>query len=170
MAHSSCEIKVYTIEKYAKSLQYVGHIIINLNLKSTLNPSTFSVLNKNHAFVNWSSNMLTKGLHPIQICTHAIRESGQSGSVVTNHITGKINLSGIFTKGDKDKHHFLSIWVELMSLPPGLMPDSPVSSIHYHRATIHLPPKYISALFGHPIFPICYSPSWPEGCVGLYRL
>jgi hypothetical protein len=74
-----------------------------------------TVYNDNSACVNWARNMTTKGLRHIQMRENAVCESYQNGFLIVKHISGKINLSDMFTKEDKDTGHFLEIRNVVMS-------------------------------------------------------
>ena len=53
--------------------------------------------------------MTTKGLRHIQIRENAVRESCINGFIEVKHISGKVNLSDMFTKEDKYVNHFIMI-------------------------------------------------------------
>lgn len=72
-------------------------------------PLPTTVHNDNSACVNWSKNTTTKGLRHIQIRENAVRESFQKGFLTVEHCPGKLNLSDMFTKEEKDLQHFLNI-------------------------------------------------------------
>jgi hypothetical protein len=65
------------------------------------------IYNDNMACVCWSKATTTKGLQYVQIHENAVRESVQSDFITVQHIEGKINLSDLFTKEDKDTEHFI---------------------------------------------------------------
>ena len=72
-------------------------------------PNPTTVYNDNSACIQWSSNMTTKGLRHVQIRENAVRESVLNGFIEVKHIQGKVNLSDLFTKEDKDTGHFITI-------------------------------------------------------------
>eukprot|EP00957_Ditylum_brightwellii_P115070 8776412-Ditylum_brightwellii.AAC.1 len=62
--------------------------------------------------------MTSKGLRHIQMQENVICEVMQMGFASIEHVNGKINLSDIFTKEDKDTAHFLTLQDILMSPTP----------------------------------------------------
>jgi deoxyuridine 5'-triphosphate nucleotidohydrolase len=108
-ARSSAEAEIYATDECTKCLQHLHQIISGLNLHQDLMPSPTTIYNDNAACVCWSGNMTTKGLRHIQIRENAIRESVQNNFILVKHIQGKLNLSDMFTKEDKDVGHFLTI-------------------------------------------------------------
>ena len=108
-ARSSAESEIYATDECTKSLQHLSYIIDGFGLTSELMPSPTTIYNDNSACVNWSKNTTTKGLRHIQIRENAVRESCESGFIVVEHISGKLNLSDLFTKEDKDVQHFISL-------------------------------------------------------------
>ena len=71
--------------------------------------SPMTVYNDNSACIQWASNMTTKGLRHVQIREIAVRESVLNGFMTVKHVQGKVNLSDLFTKEDKDTGHFITI-------------------------------------------------------------
>ena len=69
------------------------------------------------ACVLWSKSKTTKNLRHIQINENAVRESIENKDVEFFHIPGNENLSDIFTKEDKNLHHFLRLRNIVMSPP-----------------------------------------------------
>jgi hypothetical protein len=65
------------------------------------------IYNDNMACVCWSKTTTTKGLRHLQICDNSIRESVQGDFITVKHIEGKVNLSDLFIKEDKDAEHFI---------------------------------------------------------------
>ena len=108
-ARSSAEAEIYATDECIKSLAHISYIIDGLDLQESIMPSPTIVYNDNSACVQWSVNLTTKGLRHIQIQENAVRESVQNGFTKVQHIAGKLNLSGLFTKEDKDTSHFLQI-------------------------------------------------------------
>jgi hypothetical protein len=108
-AHSSAEAEIYATDECTKCLLHLHQIVDGLNLTSEIMPLPTTIFNDNSACVNWAHNLTTKGLRHIQIRENAVRESYQSGFLEVAHISGKKNLSDMFTKEDKDTAHFLEI-------------------------------------------------------------
>jgi hypothetical protein len=67
------------------------------------------IYNDNAACIQWSKNMTTKGLCHVQIRENAVHESIQNKFIEVKHIPGRLNLSDMFTKEDKDSTHFITI-------------------------------------------------------------
>jgi hypothetical protein len=108
-ARSSDEAEIYATDECTKCLLQIHQIVDGLNLTSEIMPLPTTIYNDNFACVHWSHNLTTKGLRHIQIRENAVRESYQSGFLEVAHISGKKNLSDMFTKEDKDTAHFLEI-------------------------------------------------------------
>ncbi len=108
-ARSSAEAEIYATDECAKCLQHLLHIADGLNLTDSIIDSPTIIYNDNSACVQWSRNTTTKGLRHIQIRENAVRELVQSGFITVKHIEGKVNLSDMFTKEDKDAEHFIGI-------------------------------------------------------------
>jgi hypothetical protein len=108
-ACSSAEAEIYATDECTKSLLHMSFIIDGFNLKESLMKSPTAIYNDNAACVNWSKNTSTKGLRHIQIRENAVRESCQNGFIEVKHINGKLNLSDMFTKEDKDVQHFVTL-------------------------------------------------------------
>ena len=108
-ARSSAEAEIYATDECTKSLLHLSFIIEGFNLTDAIMTSPTTIYNDNKACVSWSRNSSTKGLRHLQIRENAVRESVQSGFITVKHIAGKVNLSDMFTKEDKDTAHFLSI-------------------------------------------------------------
>jgi hypothetical protein len=108
-ARSSAEAEIYATDECTKCLLQIHQIVDGLHLEKEIMPLPTTVYNDNSACVNWSRNMTTKGLRHIQIRENAVRESYQKGFLVVEHCPGKLNLSDMFTKEEKDLHHFLGI-------------------------------------------------------------
>ena len=108
-ARSSAESEIYATDECTKSLLHLSFIVDGFHLTTELMPSPTTVYNDNSACVNWSKNTTTKGLRHIQIRENAVRESCLNGFIEVKHISGKVNLSDMFTKEDKDVSHFITI-------------------------------------------------------------
>ncbi len=106
-ARSSAEAEIYATDECTKQLIHLSYIIEGLNLiESIMKPPT-TIYNDNNACVCWSKTTTTKGLRHIQMRENAIREAVANDFVSVQHIEGKINLSDMFTKEDKDTEHFI---------------------------------------------------------------
>eukprot|EP00957_Ditylum_brightwellii_P207096 15351437-Ditylum_brightwellii.AAC.1 len=51
---------------------------------------------------------------------NAVQEAVQTNFVTVEHVGGKINLSNIFMKEDRDKHHYLTVRDHLICPPTSL--------------------------------------------------
>ena len=71
--------------------------------------------NYNKASINWDHIMTKKGLRHLQIHENAVREVMQTNFVGIKHVSGKVNLSDILTKEDKDKAHYITHQDRIMS-------------------------------------------------------
>ena len=108
-ACSLAEAEIYATDECIKLLQHFSFLSEGLNLKDSIMPDPTIVYNDNAACIQWSVNLMTKGLRHIQICENAVRESVQNGFAKVKHIEGKSNPSDLFTKEDKDPGHFVAI-------------------------------------------------------------
>ena len=113
-ARSTAEAEIYATDECTKFLQYIRHILEELNLAHKLMPNPTTIYNDNAACVAWSHSMSTKGLRHIQIRENAVREEVQNGNIVIRHIAGKLNCSDLFTKEDKDVQHYVLIVSHIM--------------------------------------------------------
>jgi hypothetical protein len=124
-ARSSAEAEIYATDECTKCLLHLHQIVDGLHLTSEVMSLPTTVYNDNAACVNWSKNMTTKGLRHIQMRENAVRESVQRKEVKISHIAGKLNISDMFTKEDKDVAHFTTIRdIVLESLPSARNPTS----------------------------------------------
>ncbi len=108
-ARSSAEAEIYATDECVKYLIHLRQILTDLHLHDHLMPSPTTVYNDNAAYVQWARNLTTKGLRHIQMRENAVRESVQRKEVHISHIAGKLNISDMFTKEDKDVNHFTTI-------------------------------------------------------------
>jgi dUTPase/transposase InsO family protein len=114
-ARSSAEAEIYATDECTKCLLHLHQIVDGLDLTTEIMSLPTTIYNDNSACVSWSRNLTTKGLRHIQMRENAVRESFQNGFIIVKHISGKINLSDMFTKEDKDTPHFLEIRNVVMS-------------------------------------------------------
>ena len=108
-ARSSAESEIYATDECTKCLLQLHHIVDGLGLTEEIMKPPTIIYNDNAACVAWSRNSTTKGLRHLQIRENAVRESVQNNFISVEHIPGKLNLSDMFTKEDKDTLHFLTI-------------------------------------------------------------
>jgi hypothetical protein len=62
--------------------------------------------NENEVCVKWCHNLTTKGNRHIKHCKNATCKWVKDGSITITHVSGKCNLSNIFTKELRDDAHF----------------------------------------------------------------
>ena len=108
-ARSSAESEIYATDECTKCLLHLAQLLQGLHLQDQYMPTPSLVYNDNSACIQWASNMTTKGLRHVQIRENAVRESVISGFIKVKHVKGKVNLSDLFTKEDRDTGHFLTI-------------------------------------------------------------
>jgi hypothetical protein len=108
-ARSTAEAEIYATDECTKCLLHLKQIVEGLHLSEELMKGPTYIYNDNAACVQWTKNMTTKGLQHVQICENAVRESVQNNFIEVKHIAGKLNLSDMFTKEDKDASHFITI-------------------------------------------------------------
>jgi hypothetical protein len=107
-ARSSTEAEIYATDECVKQLIQLSYIIDGLHLIDPIMTSPTQLYNDNAACVMWSKSTTTKGLRHIQMRENAIREAVQSDFISIQHIAGKINLSDMFTKEEKDVNHYIT--------------------------------------------------------------
>ena len=73
------------------------------------------IYNDNKLSINWNHSMKTKGLRYLQIRENTVPEDVQTNFKRVNHVSGRVNLSNIFIKADKDKSHYITLQDHLMS-------------------------------------------------------
>jgi hypothetical protein len=116
-ARSSAEAEIYATDECVKQIQYLRNIIHDMHTNHLLLSKTTTIYNDNMACVHWSQSMTTKGLRHIQMRENAIREEVYNKHIKILHIEGKVNMSDLFTKEDKDRRHFKTI-VDLLLYDP----------------------------------------------------
>ena len=67
--------------------------------------SLINIYNDNQASMNWAHSMTKKGLRHLKIRENAVRKAVQTKFAHVNHISGKVKISDLITKKDKDKAH-----------------------------------------------------------------
>eukprot|EP00957_Ditylum_brightwellii_P086637 6592136-Ditylum_brightwellii.AAC.1 len=85
-------------------------------------------LQQMNACVHWAHNMTSKNLHHLQMRENAVQEVVQTNFATVEHVGGKINLSDIFTKEDRDKQHYLTACYHLVC--PHLSLERGVTTAH----------------------------------------
>ena len=73
------------------------------------------IYNDNQASINWAHSIKTKALRHPQMRKNAVREAVQTNFVRVKYVSGKVNLSDMLTKEDKDKVHYIIPQDRLMS-------------------------------------------------------
>jgi hypothetical protein len=108
-ARSSAESEIYATDECTKCLLHIHQLLQGWNIHDQVMPQPTSIYNDNAACVVWSKSMTTKGLRHIQIRENSVREAYHDKFINIHHIPGKLNLSDMFTKEEKDVQHFLTI-------------------------------------------------------------
>jgi deoxyuridine 5'-triphosphate nucleotidohydrolase len=108
-ARSSAESEIYATDECTKCLLHIHQLLQGWDLDKQVMPQPTSIYNDNAACVVWSKSMTTKGLRHIQIRENSVREAYHDNFIDIHHIAGKLNLSDMFTKEEKDVQHFLTI-------------------------------------------------------------
>jgi hypothetical protein len=96
-----------------------SHLTVNTrNMISTLFDLSYPIhdansptplYNNNNACVKWCHNMTTKGNRHIENWENATREWVADGTISVMHVSGKCNVSDIFTKEMQDSTNFRRI-------------------------------------------------------------
>ena len=73
------------------------------------------IYNDNQASINWSHRTTKNGIRHLQMRKNAVREAVQTNFVRVKHVSGKVNLSDIIAKEDKDKAHYITLRYRLIS-------------------------------------------------------
>eukprot|EP00957_Ditylum_brightwellii_P113029 8618890-Ditylum_brightwellii.AAC.1 len=89
-----------------------------MGLQDTVMNIPTTIYSNNEVYVHWAHNFTTKGLCHIQIRENVVREAIQTNQAEVKHITGAVNLSGMFTKEEKDTCHFLQLQDRILEVPP----------------------------------------------------
>jgi hypothetical protein len=108
-ARSSAESEIFATDKCTKCLLHIHQLLQGWDLDKSVMPQPTSIYNDNAACVVWSKSMNTKGLRHIQIQENSVREAYHDKFIDIHHIPGKLNLSDMFTKEEKNVQHFLTI-------------------------------------------------------------
>ena len=86
-----------------------------MDLKEEFISAPNNIYNNNQVRINWAHSRTTKGLRHPQIRKNTVREAVQTNFVRVKHDSGKVNLSDIFTKEDKDKAHYINLRDRIIS-------------------------------------------------------
>ena len=80
-ACSSAHAEIGAVNECTKSILYLINILKDLNLFERFHKGPVQIYNDNAVTVQWSHNMITKGLPYIQMHENTVRESIQEGTV-----------------------------------------------------------------------------------------
>ncbi len=127
-ARSTAEAEIYATDECTKFLLHLRHILEELQLDKSIMPGATTIYNDNAACVAWSHSLSTKGLRHIQIRENAVREGVQAGQIQVKHIEGKLNISDLFTKEDKDVQHYQLIVSHIMEPIQSILNNSSSTS------------------------------------------
>ena len=110
---SSCQAKVYTTNKFTKTVLALCHLSKGLSLLNTfsLSPS----FNNNQACMDWSKSITNEGMKPVTLCENAICENVALGKISFPHVSFKTNPANLFTKNFWDGVHF---FLQELFMPP----------------------------------------------------
>jgi len=112
-SRSSCEAEVKATDECTKSVQWIRHVLSDLNL---LDQDPTPIYNDNMAAVMWSNSTSNKAMRHVNIRENAVREAIHKHKEVTvQHIGGKVNPSDLFTKEHKSDEIYRSIRDSFMS-------------------------------------------------------
>ncbi len=76
--------------------------------------SSTPLYNDNDACVKWCHNMTTKGNRHIKNKENSIRQWVADGTISVSHVSGKCNVSNIFTKEMRDSANFRRLYNPFM--------------------------------------------------------
>jgi hypothetical protein len=112
-SRSSCEAEVKATDDCTKSVQWLRHILSDLDL---LPPCPTPIYNDNQAAVIWSNSSSTKGMRHYNIRENAVREAiNEYHEVSVHHIGGKVNPADLLTKEHKSDEIFRTLRDAFMS-------------------------------------------------------
>ena len=107
------------------SLSDLGYPIVDCQ-------SSTPLYNDNDACVKWCHNMTTKGNRHIENKENSTREWVADGTITVSHVSGKYNVSDIFTKEMRDGANFRRLRDSFMCRSSdylkGILPKVPVES------------------------------------------
>jgi hypothetical protein len=112
-SQSSGEAEVKATDECTKSVQWIHHVLSDLNL---LDQDPTPIYNDNMAAVMWSNSTSNKAMRHVNIRENAVRKAVHEHKEVTiQHIGNKVNPSDLFTKEHKSDEIYRSIWDSFMS-------------------------------------------------------
>ena len=86
-----------------------------MGLKEAFMSAPIDIYNDNQSSIYWAHSMTTKALRRKKMRKNAVCKAVQTNFVRVNYVSGKVNLSNILTKEDKDKVHYIIPQDRLMS-------------------------------------------------------
>ena len=98
-----------------KILHHIVNILEEMYLKEYFISAPIDIYNDNQSSINWNHSMTTKGIRHLQMRKNAVREAVQTNFASVKHVSGKVNLSDIIAKEDKDKAHYITLQDRLIS-------------------------------------------------------
>jgi hypothetical protein len=106
---SSCEAKIRATNMGSRLTVNTRNMISSLSdlgypIHDTESPTP--LYNYNDACIKWCHNMTTKGNHHIKNCKNSTWEWVPEGTISVTHVSGKCNVSDIFTKEMRDSTNF----------------------------------------------------------------
>ena len=86
-----------------------------MDFKEEFMSAPINIYNDNQESIKWVHSMTKKGLRQPQMRKNAVRDTVQTNFARVKHVSGKVNLSNIITKEDKDKSRYITLRDHLMS-------------------------------------------------------
>ena len=103
---SSCEAEIKAMDEGVKGIQFLRHLMEQLNLRDPLDP--IPIINDNQGSVDWVNHggVATKGLRHANIKEAHIAEAQKLREVKVQWIPGRDNPADLYTKEHKDTSQF----------------------------------------------------------------
>ena len=132
---SSCKAKIRATNMGSRLTVNTRNMISSLSdlgYPITDCQSSTPLYNDNDACVKWCHNMTTKGNRHIETKENSTREWVANGTISVSHVSGKCNVSDIFTKEMRDSANFRRLRDLLMCRSSdylsGILPNVPDKS------------------------------------------
>jgi hypothetical protein len=135
---SSCEAEIRATNATSKKVVDFRNICQSMvdsghTLQDILSPTL--LFNNNDACVKWSYTMTSKAACHIELRENSVQEWIQSKLLLVKHVSGKLNLSDIFTKEMRDGTHFRRLRDSFMSRLSDFVNDS-LLAVHHARQSV----------------------------------
>ena len=116
-ARSPAEAEIGAINNCTKALQKIRKILVDPGVLHLFVTGPITIHNDNAAAFQWSKNMTNKVLRCIWMGKNAVCKQVLEDFISVKHLAGCLNVSNIFTKGDRDVAHFCAITDVLLDNP-----------------------------------------------------